>query len=498
MQSLTKNSFEGKNYRWLMDAAADAMLIIDPDGRILLCNPAAEHLFGYTPEEFVMLTVEDLMPVRFREMHRMQRSRYAEQPASRPMSFRLNICGLHKDGSEFFADVSLGPLEGGLVLATARDIQAFKETEESLAAERVFAGNIIDTIQESLVVLDENYRVVSANRSFYKAFRLTPKAAEMRPIFELHERHWDSEEVRRLLSETPLTTRGVEAFELEIEFPVIGRRNLLVNARKVHGKARERDLILLSIADITERKKLELEQTHLIHELQAANDELKSFAYVVSHDLKAPLRAIGSLADWIAADQKERLDADGQEHLRLLMQRVRRMDALINGVLQFSRLGRVHETVADVDLNRLLHEITDSLAPPAHITVSVQDGLPTLRAERTRLQQVFQNLISNAIRFMDKPEGLIKIDCKAEGDMWQFSVSDNGPGIGERHFERIFQLFQTLNPRDRVESTGVGLAIVKKIVEMHGGHVWVESALGQGSTFFFTLPRNITQLTTEA
>lgn len=498
MQSLTNYQFEGKGYRWLLDAAADAMLIVDPDGRILLNNPAAERLFGYTAEEFGMLTVEDLMPARFREMHLMQRSRYTQQPESRPMSFRLNISGLHKDGTEFFADVSLGPLEGGYVLATARDIRAFKESEESLAVAREFAENIIDTIQESLVVLDADYRVISANRAFYKAFRLIPKIAEMRPIFELHEGHWDSQEVRRLLSETPLTARGVEAFELEIEFPVIGRRNLLVNARKVHGKPRERDLILLSIADITERKKLELEQAHLIHELQSANDELKSFAYVVSHDLKAPLRAIGSLADWIATDQKDQLDAEGQEHLRLLMQRVRRMDALINGVLQFSRVGRLHETVTDVDLNRLLREIIDSLAPPSYITVSVQDGLPTLRAERTRLQQVFQNLLSNAIRFMDKPEGLIRIDCKAEADMWKFSVSDNGPGIGERHFERIFQLFQTLNPRDRVESTGVGLAIVKKIVEMHGGHIWVESALGQGSTFFFTLPRNITQLTIEA
>lgn len=474
-----------------MNASADAMFIVDHEGRILLVNPAAERLFGYTREEFAALAVDDLVPQRFRSIHRTQRSRYAEHSESRPMGLGLEIYGLHKDGSEFAADIGLGPLEGGLVLATVRDIRAFKEFEESLAAARQFAENIIDTIQESLVVLDADYRVVSANRAFYKAFRLTPKTAEMRTIFELHDGLWDSREVRRLLSETPLTARGVEAFELQIAFPGIGSRNLLVNARKVLGKTRERELLLLFIEDITERKKLELEQAHLIHELQSANDELKSFAYVVSHDLKAPLRAISSLADWLAADQKDRLDAEGQEHLRLLIQRVRRMDALIDGVLQFSRIGRVHETVTEVDLNHLLRDVIDSLAPSVHIKLTVQEGLPTIRAERTRLQQLFQNLLSNAIRFMDKPEGRIHIACEAAGEMWKFSVTDNGPGIADRHFERIFQLFQTLNPRDRLESTGVGLTIVKKIVEMHGGQVWVESAVGQGSTFFFTLPGNI-------
>lgn len=491
MESCIKTGLEGKSYRWLMEAAADAMLIADSEGRIIEANPAAGRLFGYTRDEFLTLVVEDLVPERFRNKHRAQRGEYAEAPKSRPMGMGREIYGLCKNNSEFAADIGLSPLEDGLVLATVRDIRLFRETEEALAAARVFAENIVDTIQESLVVLDADFRVVSANRAFYRTFRLTPKATEMRSIFELHDRLWDSRDVRRLLTETPLTASGVEDFELQIEFPGIGTRNLLINARKVLGKTRERELILFAIKDITERKILELEQAHLIHELKNANEELKSFAYVVSHDLKAPLRAIGSLADWIAADQTDRLDAEGQEHLRLLVQRVRRMDALIDGVLQFSRIGRVHETATAVNLNQLLHDIIDSLAPPAHITITVAEGLPTLRAERARLQQVFQNLLSNAIRFMDKAEGRIRIDCVAEGAMWKFSVTDNGPGIGDRHFERIFQLFQTLNPRDRLESTGVGLAIVKKIVELYGGHIWVESTVGEGSTFFFTLPGNI-------
>ncbi|MDD1623003.1 MAG: ATP-binding protein [Methylococcaceae bacterium] len=361
MTNATPDILIEHNASWLMDIAADAMLIADANGHILLTNPATERLFGYTRDEFARLGIEDLIPQRFRVSHDARRADYAAHPESRKMGGETELYGLRKDGSEFAADISLSPIEAGRVLAT------------------------------------------------------------------------------------------------------------------VH--------------DITSRKRLETEQKRMIHELESVNEELKNFAYVVSHDLKAPLRAIGSLADWIAADQQDRLDADGQEHLRLLIQRVRRLDALIDGVLRYSRIGRLHETVVSLDLNDLAHEIVDSLAPPAHISVTIAPGLPTIRAEKTGIQQVLQNLIANAIRYLDKPQGHIAIDCADQGDSWRLSVADNGPGIEARHFERIFQLFQTLNPRDRVESTGVGLSIVKKIVEQNGGQVWVESTIGQGSTFYFTVPK---------
>ncbi|MDO8312822.1 MAG: ATP-binding protein [Sideroxyarcus sp.] len=243
------------------------------------------------------------------------------------------------------------------------------------------------------------------------------------------------------------------------------------------------------LRDITERKQADEQRDGLLREIESANEELKNFAYVVSHDLKAPLRAISSLADWLATDYADKIDDAGKEHIRLLINRVRRMDGLIDGILLYSRVGRVKETIVAVDLNRLVREVIDLLAPPASITVTIENPLPTVLTEPTRIQQVFQNLLSNAIKYMDKPEGKIRITCSAEGRQWKFSVSDNGPGIKQQHFGKIFQLFQTLAPRDRVESSGVGLALVKKIVEMYGGHVWVESAVGEGSTFFFTLPR---------
>lgn len=248
-------------------------------------------------------------------------------------------------------------------------------------------------------------------------------------------------------------------------------------------------LVMATIHDITLRKQAEEQQACLLHELESANEELKNFGYVVSHDLKAPLRAIGSLANWISTDYADKFDEEGREHMRLLISRVHRMDGLIDGILQYSRVGRVKEVAVPVDMNRLVAEVIDLLAPPASIIVSVDASLSAVMAEPTRIQQLLQNLLSNAIKYMDKPEGYIHIACVAEGKLWKFSITDNGPGIERQHFEKIFQLFQTLAPRDRVESTGVGLALVKKIVEMYGGHVWLESIIGEGSTFFFTLPR---------
>jgi len=248
-------------------------------------------------------------------------------------------------------------------------------------------------------------------------------------------------------------------------------------------------LFLFIVREMAERKQAEEQRALLVHELESANEELRNFGYVVSHDLKAPLRAIGSLADWISTDYADKFDDEGKEHMRLLIGRVRRMDGLIDGILQYSRVGRVKETIVAVDLNRLVREVIDLLAPPKNITIRIGNSLPTVMTEPTRIQQVFQNLLSNAIKYMDKPDGEIRITCVAEGRQWKFSIADNGPGIDQQHFEKIFQLFQTLAPRDRVESTGVGLALVKKIVEMYGGRIWLESTLGHGSTFFFTLPR---------
>jgi PAS domain S-box-containing protein len=251
----------------------------------------------------------------------------------------------------------------------------------------------------------------------------------------------------------------------------------------------ENRMFVVILRDISERKLAEEQKASLMADLEGANEELKSFAYVVSHDLKAPLRAIGALADWLSTDYVDKFDEEGKEHMRLLVSRVHRMGNLIDGILQYSRVGRVREAPVAVDVGEILQDVIDFIAPSPNVNITVEKSLPTIVIEPTRIQQIFQNLLSNAIKYMDKPQCEIRIACKPEGEHWKFSVSDNGPGIESRHFEKIFQLFQTLAPRDRVESTGVGLALVKKIVEMYGGNIWIESTPGQGSTFFFTLPK---------
>ncbi len=237
-------------------------------------------------------------------------------------------------------------------------------------------------------------------------------------------------------------------------------------------------MFVVILRDISERKHAEELKASLMADLESANEELRSFAYVVSHDLKAPLRAIGALADWLSTDYADKFDDEGKEHMRLLVSRVHRMGNLIDGILQYSRVGRVRETPVAVDVGEMVQDVIDLLDPPPNVTITVENTLPTVVIEPTRIQQIFQNLLSNAIKYMDKPRSEIRIACSAQGEQWKFSVTDNGPGIESRHFERIFQLFQTLAPRDRIESTGVGLALVKKIVEMYGGHIWIESSSG--------------------
>lgn len=258
-------------------------------------------------------------------------------------------------------------------------------------------------------------------------------------------------------------------------------------ALKLEQKMTELSTIFLELQG---KEKLLTEQAK---ELENANQELKNFASIVSHDLKAPLRAIGSLTNWIASDYADKFDKEGKEQLELLIGRVKRMHDLIDGILQYSRVGRIREDMVDIDLNKVVTKVIDMIVPSKNIKIQVVNKLPSILCEKTRIQQVFQNLLSNAVKFMDKPDGEIKIGCVEEDGYWKIHVADNGPGIEEKYFAKIFQIFQTLNPRDQVESTGVGLTVVKKIVEMYGGKVWVESKIGEGTTFLFTLPKQLHQ-----
>lgn len=243
------------------------------------------------------------------------------------------------------------------------------------------------------------------------------------------------------------------------------------------------------ISDISANKYQEEIKESLMQELKKANQELAEFAYIVSHDLKAPLRAISSLAQWLGEDYKDALDKDGKEKIDLLLGRAKRMHNLIEGVLAYSRLGRMKPTMHQVNSHEETRQIIDSLSPPVHINIVIQDRLPLIVYDRIHFNQIMQNLISNAIKYNDKENGLIKISCDEGEDCWEYCVSDNGMGIEEQHFGRIFKIFQSLKARDEFESTGIGLTIVKKIVEYYNGRIRLISRPREGSQFFFTIPK---------
>lgn len=256
------------------------------------------------------------------------------------------------------------------------------------------------------------------------------------------------------------------------------------------------DMIALQV-ESNERKKLERAlakaNEHLaetVRDLRRSNKELQDFAYVAAHDLKAPLRGIGTLTDWIASDYADKFDEQGRQQLGMLKGRVARLSELIDSILHYSEIGRVSLRTERVDFNHLVRDVIAMLDPPERVEIVIEGPLPVVVCEKTRLGQVFRNLIDNAVKYADKPGTRIEIGCREQEEFWRFSVSDNGPGIEEKYFDKIFQIFQTLAPRDERESMGIGLAIVKKIVDLCGGSVWVESKLGEGTTFFFTLPKS--------
>jgi PAS domain S-box-containing protein len=285
--------------------------------------------------------------------------------------------------------------------------------------------------------------------------------------------------------------------ETETKFTAMG------NSYSVPGGIGQPQYFIAMIEDISERKQAESMLQQRSKELESINNslfrasgllaernqELDRFVYIVSHDLKAPLRGIANLAEWIEDDLAGQLPEENQGQLQLMRQRVDRMDSLINGLLEYSRVGRTNIVKELVNVQELLTEILDSLAIPPNCTIETQCQVSTLLARRILLSQVLMNLISNAFKYNNRPDGMLRIGVHDLGKHYEFWVQDNGPGIPSEHHARIFEIFQTLKPLSSNESTGIGLSIVKKIVEVEGGTIQLESKVGVGSTFRFTWPK---------
>jgi signal transduction histidine kinase/ActR/RegA family two-component response regulator len=232
----------------------------------------------------------------------------------------------------------------------------------------------------------------------------------------------------------------------------------------------------------------EITLRELNRSLERSNRELDEFAYVASHDLKAPLRGIAHLSAWLEEDLGPLLPQASHEHLGLLRGRVLRLEALIDGILDYSRAGRQRHKLERVDVARLLREAAELLSPRDGVDIQIGTGMPVLTTERVPLLQVFMNLLGNALKHGGRDDLCIEVSWRDQGARGEFRVRDNGAGIAPEFHQRIWGIFQTLRPRDQVEGTGIGLSVVKKAVESRGGQVWVESAADQGTTFGFTWP----------
>ena len=300
---------------------------------------------------------------------------------------------------------------------------------------------------------------------------------------DLTERRAAEEQARRLAAETAAHAEAARRSE------ELARANQLLEEQAVELETQAEELV-------AQRESLQEANESLREALaagEAAYRELDQFAYVASHDLKAPLRGIANLAQWIQDDAGDQISGESTEHMRLLQGRVRRMEALIDGILAYSRAGRRSgEAAESVDTGRLVREVVELLAPPPSVSIRIPDGLPVVASERIPLQQVFMNLLGNALKYgaAGRDSAIIDVEWRDAGRMVEFTVRDNGPGIAPEFHERIWLIFQTLAARDKVEGTGIGLSMVKKIVESRGGRVRLESAPGQGAAFHFTWPRN--------
>jgi PAS domain S-box-containing protein len=389
-------------------------------------------------------------------------------------------------------------------VVTQTDI--FMAVKNKLQAEEEKSLRLLDESKSNIYKTDPDGMITYINPAFMELLDVSGPDELLGQPF-LPERFWyDLKERNQFLQE--LKKRSIESKELTLKS---SKGNIIYvtvfpgYTKDAHGEINGSQAVVYDITakkELVALRKAEEELAKLnndleaaVRELSQANEELQEFAHITAHDLKTPLRAIGTLADWLSKDYADKFDEQGKEKVRLLVTRAVQMSALIDNILRYSRVGHDITKKQRVDLNTVLSEVIAGVDPPENIEITVENELPVLMCERTQILQVFQNLLSNAVKYMDKPRGQITIGCVERGSFWEFSVTDNGPGIDKRHYERIFKLFQTLSPCDGTENTGIGLSIVKKIVEINGGSVCVKSEVGNGSTFVFTLPKQNSDVT---
>ncbi len=393
-------------------------------------------------------------------------------------------------------------IQGAILLFL--DIDATKKASLESETARSFSDAVVDTVRHPILVLDSELRVKRANAPFYREFRVTAEQTENRLVYELGNGNWEIPRLRTLLEDIlPKNTR-FEGFEVEHDFPGIGRKSVLLYGRKIVLKDSSDPMILLCMEDVTQRRKTENEIRELnstlenrvndrTTQLASSRGEMEAFTYTVAHDLRAPLRSMHGFSQILLDEYKGKpLDDEGQSTLRRIMASSRMMDALIQDLLAYSQLGREAVRLEPIALGPLMEGVLRDLAPEIERSgaeIKVEGPLPSVQAHQTTLSQALTNLVSNAIKFVApgvKPRIRIRPESRGLGHrVW---VEDNGIGIASTFQARVFKVFERLNKPEDYPGTGIGLAIVARAMERMGGKVGVESEPGQGSRFWIEFP----------
>ena len=383
-----------------------------------------------------------------------------------------------------YMPITIGEKSKGF-LWTFTDVTLKRTYRKSLEVQKQKYYSIIANMHLGLVEVNNQDEILMINHSFSEMSGyseeelLGKKAGEIFPI-EGGSEIIAIENEKRKKGESNSYEIKIETKQGEVRYWLISRApNYDINGKVVGSIGVH--------LDITNLKTLELQKEKLLLKLEKSNDELQEYAHIVSHDLKSPLRSIDALVSWLKEDNKGKLDATSLKNFELIEATLEKMEQLISDVLDYSSVGTDTTVKADVDLNKMLQDLTTILYIPDHIKITALQQLPIIKGDATKLQQLFQNLISNAVKFIDKEKGSITIDFEDLKSHYKFSIQDNGIGIEKQFHDKIFKIFHALNKSK--DSTGIGLSIVKKIVDLHEGQIWLESQPNIGTTFYFTLKK---------
>ena len=360
-----------------------------------------------------------------------------------------------------------------------------------------FAESVINTVREPLISLDQDLRVVAVNRAFCEFFKVKPEETVGQLIYDLGNRQWDIPSLRELLETILPEKTTFDDYEVEHDFATIGRRTMLLNARQIQRVLGKERIILLAIEDITERKRTQevlaqqaetLALTNM--ELVAVNKELATFAYSVSHDLRAPLRGIDGFSQALLEDYADKLDEQGKEYVRRVRAATQRMGQLIDDMLILSRVTRSEMRRGAVDLSALARTIAAELQktqPERQVQFVIAEGL-TVNGDAALLRAVLDNLLGNAWKFTGKQtKARIELGVTRHEGKRAYYVRDDGVGFDMTYVDKLFGPFQRLHSTEEFAGTGIGLATVQRIINRHGGKAWAEGAVGKGASFYFTL-----------